>query len=632
MTYGSHREMPIAVGGSLNFNNPRLLAGYAELGIRPAKLGLKNVASDKFPLVGIQSLTSFGGSNLADPQTTSLNFDFVDSLFLIHGRHSIRAGGEYRKLRERLWQPGASSGNISFNTLPTMNPLTRLNGVGFASFLLGIPGTSNLNLYPSQKDRFGFSWNYYAGYLQDDFRVSSKLTLNLGLRWEMTMGRTESQNRQSNFNLSTLEFQYAGQNGFPETLYAAPRRNFQPRIGLAYAPFGGTRTVIRAGYGIFFAAPNTYGDPYTTGPWSRSYNYVSLDNGITFPLTLREGFPPVSFNDPYVLSPLTGVGWLPRNYLDGYMQQWGLNIQREVFRQTLVEIGYVGTRGTHLKMGSYELNQVPANLLGPGDAQSRRPYPTRGSISAMYLPIGNSTYHALQARFERRFQRGLAFQGAYTFSKSIDDCSGFASNSSYGVTSVQDNYNLRAERSVSGFDRTQNFAWNFSWELPAGKDRRWLNRGGWLNAVAGGWNLAAIMSTLSGLPPLMGTVQNLTGALGGGSRPNRLRNGKLSGEERGRLRWFDATAFALPAPFTFGSTSRTEPQLREPGSFGLTMLLAKEFSFGEKRRLELRSEWGNALNHFNPGGPNTTIGHAAVGTIVSGNAGRSISLALRLHY
>jgi hypothetical protein len=246
--------------------------------------------------------------------------------------------------------------------------------------------------------------------------------------------------------------------------------------------------------------------------------------------------------------------------------------------------------------------------------------------------VGSSTYHSLQTRFEHRFSRSIGWLAVYTLSKSIDNSSGFATDRSVGVVTPQDSYNLRAERSTSAFDVTHNLAYSLAWDLPVGKGRKLLSGGGFLSALLGGWTVSGLSSVQSGMPLEMTTVTNLTGSLDGGSRPNRLRTGKLEGDQRGRLNWFDPTAFALPAPFTLGNTSRTEPWLRGPGLINLDILMAKEFRFTEEVKLQFRSEFYNAMNHFNPTNPNTTIGFAGVGAMTTGNAGRNIQLSLKLFY
>lgn len=594
----------------------------------PEKLGLTNVPGDKFPVVNITEFSPFGGSNLAIV-THARNFNFTESLVWVRGRHTIKTGFDYRRLAYNIAR--GSDVTFSFNTLPTRDVVSGRSGTGFAAFLLGIPANTNLSLLAPEG--FQYRWSYYAAYLQDDFRLSSRVTLNLGLRWDTTTPRTELNNYQSAFNLRTLNLDFAGENGYPRTLYNTNLKNFQPRVGLAITPFGNNRTVIRAGYGLFYMLPNTTGDGgFAVGPWNRTQSWFSQDNGISFPLTLQNSVPAVSLSGPFVLSPMTGVPYIDRNYPDGYMQQWNFNIQRVLPGSTILEAGYTGSRGSHLQIESLQLNQVPAALLGPGNAQQTRPYPTRGGINAVYPPLGNSTYHALQLRAERRLASGVAFQVSYTLSKSIDNASAFFDWRAYGYTSIQDNYNLRAEKSVSGFDVTHNLAYDFVWQLPFGKGRKLLNSGGIANALFGGWNLSVMSTAMSGRPLIMRTLNNLTGSMGGGSRPNRLSDVPLQGEARGLQQWFNPAGFAEPAPYTFGNTSRTEPRLREPGVFSLDTMFAKEFSLSEKKRLQFRSELFNLMNHFNPGAPNTMIGYRAAGQITSGSGGRSIQLSLKLYY
>jgi hypothetical protein len=216
--------------------------------------------------------------------------------------------------------------------------------------------------------------------------------------------------------------------------------------------------------------------------------------------------------------------------------------------------------------------------------------------------------------------------GAYTFSKTIDDFQGNGSFGSFAATSVQDNYNIRAKKSVAIFSVPHVLVWAFVWELPVDKGRSLVN------GLIGGRNLSSISSLQSGMPLVMGTFQNQTGSLSGGSRPNRVGNGVLRGDQRGIYGWFDRSVFTLPAPFAFGNDSRTELQLLQPGAFNMSAMLQKEFRFSEKRWLEFRCQSGNILNHFNPGGPATTIGAPGVGAITGGSAGRSLQLTLKLHY
>ena len=598
----------------------------------PAKLGIANTPGDKFPLVAIAGLTTIGGANLSNDRNAGGNPSFSDSLLWIRNRHTIRFGGEYQMLRSDTYQPSTSGGSFTFGTLATMNLSTKQQGNGFASFLVGLPDSSNVNyyLYGNTANTFELSWPYYEAYLQDDIRVSKNLSVNVGMRWEMTGGRTEAHDWQSSFDFATGRLRYAGVNGYPTSLFDASWKGFQPRIGFAYTPF--SRTVVRAGYGIYVLPQNTIGGtPDTSGPWNQTVTYTAATTGVSFPVTLHNAFP--AYNVNATPSAVTGGSYVPRDFTPPYSQEWSLDVQRQLTGRTAIDLGYTGTKGNHLQM-NYQLNQVPPEYLGVGSAQAHRPYPQFGSIAASYNPVGNSIYHALQAKLEHRFSGGFSGRFAYTFSKSIDDSSGILGYRTWGSGAllVQNNDNLHLERSPSGFDMTHSLSGFLSYELPVGQGRRWISHGGVLNALAGGWNLSIVSGLYSGRPLTMGDVTNQTGSLDGGVRPNRLSNGVLAGNQRSIYRWFDASAFLAPLPFTFGNDSRTEPQLRAPGAFNFNTMLGKEFRLDEKRKLELRAEGNNALNHFNPGVPNTTIGSPAVGTITTGNAARSITAVLKLTF
>jgi hypothetical protein len=596
------------------------------------KLGLKGAGPEEFPNVAISGVTTFGGAALARA-VPGQNYSVADNLIWVRGRHSIKFGSEFRYLQDKSYTPGgAPSGVFAFDTQPTDNPANKAQGNGFASFLLGIPSASSLSIYPHTP--FDIYWPYYSAFVQDDFRVNQHLTLNLGLRWEINMPYKEGHNYMSSFNLRTGALDYAGQNGYPDTLFDPNYKGFAPRIGFAYSPFDNSKTVLRGGYGIFVLGNSAVGGaPFTgVGPWAQNVSYPTPD-GLSFPTTLAGGFPPIVLGTPLVITPATSVNTVARYFTQPYMQMWNFNVQRQVGAATLVQVGYVGNAGHHLA-SNMQYNQVPANLLGPGNAQAKRPYPNVGSIrdGAASTPIGNSTYEALQVQMNHRFQHGLSAQAAYTFSKSLDQFLGNLSFGSFTSTTVQNYYDIAAEKSPSNFNQTHKLSWALIYQLPFGKGRHFLNRGGWLNAVVGGWNFSTLSSLESGMPLALATFQNLTNSIDGGSRPNRLGSGLLTGSQRSIYKWFDPSAFVSPAPYTFGNDSRTEPDLTAPGTFNMSALLQKQYYFTEKRYVELRCQAANVLNHFNPGGPNTTIGAPGVATITGGNGGRGLQLALKLHY
>jgi hypothetical protein len=399
---------------------------------------------------------------------------------------------------------------------------------------------------------------------------------------------------------------------------------------LAYAPFGNQKTSIRAAFGVFFLPVHTLGAFNLSKGFTAARTFQTTDGGITFPLTLSEAFPVVPLDRSLALN--ESVSTIGPDYPAPYSNQWTVSGQHEVFRNTLVEVTYVGQKGTRLPIPSHELNQVPTALLGPGNAQTRRPYPNLNSVSYPDKPIGNSIYHGIHAKLERRFASGLNLLGWYAIGKSIDDASGLFAFRTIGTLGIQDHYNLRAERAISTFDRPQTAAITAVYELPFGRGKAIGGNSRLFSAIAGGWQMNGILTLRSGVPLAMGTSQNLTGSLGGGSRPNRLRSGALPESERSISRWFDPAAFALPAQFTFGNTSRTEPHLRGPGTAQLDFSLYRNIRFVERVNFQIRAEAFNALNRVNFGGPNSTIGGPGVGVITSAGAARILQFGARLSF
>lgn len=618
------------------FNHTEQL-GPGSLENWPEKLGFPNVTGDKFPGVNIATFTGLGDGNLSNVYPAR-NWDIQDSVSWIRGAHSMKFGGQFRTLVFYDWRGTGVS--FSFDTQGTFNPLTAQTrsstGHPFASFLIGFPSSTSMDR--RAPGGFRFRQKYWAGFFQDDWKVNRRLTLNLGLRWETTTPRTEDQNLQTVFNLATAQMNIAGRDGYPRTLRDTDWNNFQPRIGFAYTL--NDKTVLRGGFGMFMlhteVSGNTFVDP---GPAQRSVNYVAAGAQNQFPVTFANFAQAArlpNLSDSIVVTANTNVSWMPRDYPTAYQSQWNFNVQRQLPWRTLVELGYVGTRGVHLEFNR-NLNTIPiARLAEPGTPQSKRPYPTVGNITTVRnLPVGNSIYHSLQTRVQKRMSSGISFNFAYTFSKSIDDSSDVLAFRQVGIAGVQDHYNLKLERSVSTFDRKHVVASDLQWQLPVGKGRRWMSRGGAADAILGGWNLGSIVSAYTGLPLVM-TVANanaITNTLGGSLRPNRLACAALPESERSLMRWFDTSAFVRPAPNTFGNDSRSQDCVRAPGLWSIDFLLAKQFRFAERFKLDMRGEFFNALNHFNPGGPNTQVGNNAIGTITGAQTGpRNVQLSLRLSF
>ena len=604
------------------------------------KLGFPQVSPAEFPLVNLTTYTSFGGAN--DQITIpARNFDISDTISIVRGRHSLKFGGQFRTL---VFYTGAGVGvTFAFDTQATYNPLTgatrAATGNSFASFLLGVPSSTTTTAH--QAALFHFREKYFAFFAQDDYKATSRLTLNLGLRWETTTPRTEDDNLQTTFNLQTLTEEVAGQNGYPRTLHNQDWVNFGPRFGFSYQ--AAKNTVIRGGYGLFYLATDVSGNAFTSpGPGQNTNTYAA--NGATglFPVTFANFASTAQIpqlGGPIVITANTGVSWMPRNYPNAYSQERNLNVQQQLWWGVLAEIGYVGNHASHLEF-SRNLNEISlANLTAPGfpSQQSRRPFPTVGNITTVRDdPMGDSNYNALQARLQKRLSSGISFDIAYTFSKEIDNASDVLTfRQADIVADPQDDNNLRAERSVGTFNRTHTLTFNTVWEIPAGKGRRYLGRGGIADAVLGGWTLSTITAAYSGLPLVMSVANAaaITNSLGGAFRPNRLACPVLQGSERSIADWFNVSAFATPAANTFGNDSRTEPCAAGPGMVNSNLLLAKQFHIREALRLQLRGEFFNAFNHFNPGQPNSTIGNPAAGKITSAQGSpRIVQLSMRLTF
>jgi hypothetical protein len=592
------------------------------------KLGIKNAGPFLFPDVAISGYTGLYGGNLS--VEGDVDHQVGDNVTWLRGAHSVKAGFEFRRLYYRKQAPGGASGTFSFNTLATRNPALTGNaagGHGVASLLLGVPNSSGMSI---SDQKWGGFWHYWAAFLQDQWKLNPRLTLTYGVRWEYTRPRTERWNRQSVFDMSTLSLRFAGENGASEELFSTRIANFAPRVGLAWTPKGDNKTSVRAAFGLYYVPINPIGgaNEFTRG-FTAAKTFQTTDGGITFPMLLSQAFPVVTLSRD--VGPTDTVSTIGPNYPLPYMNEWTLSLQREVFKKTLVEASYIGTKGTRLQVSSRNLNQVPVALLGPGNAQTRRPYPAFGNINYPYEPMADSIFHGMQIKMEHRFSSGLNLLGWYALQKSIDNSSGMKDIRNVGTVGIQDNYNLRAERSLSTFDRTHSAAVTGLYELPFGRGKKFAT-GGWPSALIGGWQINGILTMRTGLPLSISTSQNLTGSLGGGSRPNRLRSGRLDASQRSIQQWFDVAAFQTPPQFQFGNTSRTEPSLRGPGAKQFDFSLFRNVRIAEKLTVQVRGEAFNVLNRVNFGGPATSIGAAGAGIITSADDARSLQLGLRLFF
>jgi hypothetical protein len=319
-----------------------------------------------------------------------------------------------------------------------------------------------------------------------------------------------------------------------------------------------------------------------------------------------QGFPtvnPANAVDP----PVTSVDTRLKT---PYYQEWNFAIQQALPSAMSVELAYAGSKGTHLQVVT-DPNQVP--IPGPGDVQSRRPYSQYGPFTAIQNR-GNSTYHSLQLKVQKRYSRGLSFLSAFTFSKAINDLPEICCNAPF----PQNSYNLRAEKGLADFDQRLRWVTSFDYELPVGRGHRFLSSSRLLDLMLGGWHLGGIYSVTTGFPfsPVLGYDPSNTGDQGV-VRADRIADGNLSRGRRDPNNWFDINAFALPASYTFGNSGRNV--LTGPGVNTLDASIRKEFATTETQRLEFRAEFFNMLNHPNFSQPDNFIddGPGAAGVVTS---------------
>ncbi len=530
----------------------------------------------------------------------------TDVLNLVRGAHTIKLGAEIRWSQYNIFQIPAPNGAFTFTGQFTQNPLDGSGGSSLADELLGLPVTSTIASLLELGDR----QHVPSVFIQDDYKVNSRLTLNLGVRYDYFSPLVEVNNKQSNFDYKTAQLIVADRNGASRGSTTPDHLNFAPRIGFAWSPFSAGNTVVRSAYGIFYSGQEIR----TAAPLQLAYNLpfyyqpFFISDGITPLLTVDQGFPPVN-PATAVDPPVTSVD---SRLKTPYYQEWNFAIQQALPSAMSVEVAYAGSKGTHLQVVT-DPNQVP--IPGPGDIQSRRPYPQYGPFTAIQNR-GNSTYHSLQVKVQKRYTQGLSFLSAFTFSKAINDLPEICCNMPF----PENSFDLRAEKGPADFDQKFRWVTSFDYELPFGRGRRHMTSNRLLDLAFGGWHIGGIYSLTTGFPfsPLLGYDPSNTGDQGV-VRTDRIADGNLPRGQRDPSNWFDINAFPLvpSTAYRFGNSGRNV--LIGPGVNLLDGSIRKEFATTETQRLEFRAEFFNMLNHPNFSQPDNFIddGPGAAGVITS---------------
>ena len=592
----------------------------ATLGLQGANTGPRSGAMSTLAISGVQGTNSSNVPEIVPQNTWQLN----DTVSWVRGAHSIRGGLSIIHNGFGFFQLAAPAGSLSFTGTFTNNPAALSGtGAGFADFLLGLPASSTKSVLATGVPYV--SYTEYGTFLQDQWRVSGKLTINAGLRWDLFTPVQERYNRQSNFLLDNSRpeggrLALAGQNGVSDTILALQRHDFSPRLGIAYSL--NSKTVIRAAYGLF------YFNEQGTGGSSRLFlNYPFVQQ---FTVTCSSTVPCLSTSTGIPQSASTNnlpaVTYQPESNLTPNVQQWNFTVERQFGNSLVVRGAYAGTKGTHLNLNVDENVAVP----GAGPVAARRPFPQYSTMSSLE-PRGPSSYHALQLSAEKRLSASLSFLGAYTYGKSLDQGAGGNSSTGESRINIQNPRNLAADYGPSNFDIRQRFTLSTLYQVPVGHDRRFLaNANRLADGILGGWQLGSIVTVQTGMPfsVSMATPTSNTGTF---QRPHRACDGNLTGERRSLAQWYELSCFVAPPVFTFGNTGRNV--LTGPGLATWDFSVNKDFRLTERLGLQFRTEFFNLLNHANFGLPNSSIGSAAAGTIttVITNA-RQVQFGLRLHW
>jgi hypothetical protein len=542
-------------------------------------------------------------------------FEELDNVTWTKSRHTIKIGVDLRRRQITEYQTNRGNGRFNFSTGFTAQPGVN-SGDAIASMLLGYPTLYEqdyLLVWPGIR-AIEAGW-----YVADDWRVTSKLTLNIGLRWEYYSPYSEVANRWANFNLSTGKLMIAGQNGVGSTAgLNGDWSDYAPRFGFAYQ--ARSHTVVRGGFGMFY---NPNGNGGALLRFDRQLPYgpilsISPGDQVLGP-RVSNGFPPTpAINLAVANNPTGNVIGVPGNFKQAYAEQYNLTVEHEVTPiSTLFKFAYVGNLGRRLGTGWNPNQPVP----GPGATTPRRPLiglvPNVGDVN-YYTSDGLSNYQAFQFTAEKRLSRGLTGLLGYTWAHSIDDV---ATDFGGGTGTPQDPMCRFCDRGNSAFDIRHRFTLSLTYQLPGFKT------GGLKGTLLGGWQINGLLQSQTGLP-FTPQLNNPTVNTGTGSRPNRVASGNLSSGQTIK-HWFDQTAFTTPAPYTFGNAGRDI--LFGPGRTNLDASLFKDFRPLEQMTVQFRAESFNLFNHPQFGQPNATIGSGSVGQITStvGNP-RQMQLALRI--
>lgn len=611
----------------------------------------------QFPVFNIGDITGTanGGDAIVNAQPRNV-YSTLGVVYVQRGRHSLKFGGDIRNIHFNEGQNAAPAGVFTFNRIYTQGPGPTQSGpatgYGLASFLLGDASSGSVN----QLERTSTQGVYYGVYAQDDWRATDRLSLNLGVRWDVGIGDREKYNRLAYFDPSSPS-PLAGAVGLPNlkgvvqwvggsnpiNQQSTDWTNVGPRLGFAYK--ADSATVFRGGYGIFFYPRHIAGTNGGAVEAVRTTTMTAtLNNGLTPFNTLSNPFPQgllPALNDR---NPLVNVGQsltIPEyDFRNGYSQVWSFGVQKEFPHGFVMDLHYWGNKGTRI-LNTYNIDQLPDQYLALGNAlnsqvanpfygqsaasgilaqptislrQSLLPFPQYTSISQVYAPNASSTYNAGTAQVDKRISTSFTLLANYTWSKAIDD-----------DRTPLDNYNRRAEKSYSPFDIRHQAHISFVYSIPYGRNRMFgQHQNRVLTTVLGDWNLSEITNLQSGLPVSV-------------SRPAVIAPGASAHLSHPTIaQWFNTSVFSAVPAFTFGNVGPYLPDVRTQAIHNVDAVLSKDFAFGSHDHpftATFRAEAYNLLNSVQFGFPNNSFGSQSFGQVTSAlNAPRDLQFALKIRF
>lgn len=615
--------------------------------------GYTDIISPRF---GIADMTALGG----DTSKLALRYQTVgtitDAISKIIGRHNLRLGVEMRASLDNNYQPGAVAGSFNFARDLTGNPQSpSATGHGAATFLLGNVSSGSTAYGIAKSDGF----RYYAGFIQDDFKATNRLTLNIGLRYELIGSPTERFDRYSNFDPQAINkvtglpgaVKFAGVD-FDRNIYPAGKKNFAPRVGFAYDITGRGQFIMRGGYGLFYYQPS---GTHILGPYmgfNSTSSYTAFNSQPAFQLSNGVPFinPPLGAEGGDGTFLGSSPGFQETNRLTPYVQQWNFGLQHTLPGNSVVEVSYAGNHGLHQASTGYNLNQLDPKYLSLGLAlddpianpfaslgifgktisrqQTLLAFPAYTNVNVQFPGFGNSNYHSLLLRFEKRYSNGLSYLVSFTGAKMIGD---MATRNSSWLSSGLDSgcgqnalFDRRSCRSIEPIDISKRVVASFVYDLPFGRGKSFLTSGIG-SAIFGGWQLNGIYEARGGTPLIIRGANNRAA-----DRPDYLYSAKLSADERSEYRWFDTNAFAQSPLFTFGNAPKTLPDVRGPGLQSLDAAILRNIKLQESLTLQFRADAFNAFNHTNLSLPNTSFTSGTFGQITSAQDARIMQMSLKL--